>query len=107
MTGNGADLLIRDNPAEHRFEVDLGDGSLGIAQYDLFPDRIVFKHTEVPSQHGGRGIGSALIRFALLSARKRGLKVVPLCPFFAAHIRKHPEEQDLLTASSREKLGLA
>ena len=41
------------------------------------------------------------------SARDRGLKVIPVCPFFDAYIRKHAEEQDLLTPSWREKLGLS
>jgi uncharacterized protein len=101
-----ADLLIRDNPEEQRFEADLGDGSLAVAEYKLFPDMIVFTHTEVPPQHEGHGVGSALIRFALHSARERHLKVIPICPFFAAYIRKHAEEQDLLDPTWREKLGL-
>jgi hypothetical protein len=32
--------------------------------------------------------------------------VIPVCPFFAEYMRKHVEEQDLLTGSWREKLGL-
>ena len=100
-------LLVRDNPDLHRFEADLRDGHVAIAEYELFPDRIVFTHTEVPPQFGGKGIGSALIRFALRSARERGLKVIPICPFFAAYIRKHVEEQDLLTDSRRAKLGMS
>jgi uncharacterized protein len=100
-------LLVRDNPERRRFEADLGDGSFAIAEYELFPDRIVFTHTEVPPEHEGKGIGSALIRFALRSARDRELKVIPICPFFAAYIRKHAEEQDLLTESWRAKLGLS
>lgn len=99
-------LAIRDNPEKQRFEADLGDGSFAIAEYKLVPGRIVFVHTEVPPQHEGQGIGSALIRFALRSARERSLQVVPLCPFFAAHIRKHTEEQDLLASGWRDKLGL-
>jgi len=96
MPDTRPDLPIRDNEAQHRFEVDLGDGTLAIAYYRLEPGRIVFTHTEVPPAHEGRGIGSALIRFALESARQRGFKVVPLCPFFAAYIDKHPEERDLV-----------
>jgi predicted GNAT family acetyltransferase len=100
------DLPIRDNPERHRFEADLGDGSLAIAQYRLEDGKIVFTHTEVPSAHEGKGIGSALIRFALASARERGLRVVPICPFFAAYIKRHEEVQDLLDAACRERLGL-
>ena len=89
-------LAVRDNPDKHRFEVDLGDGTLGIAAYTLRPGQIVFTHTKVPPEHEGKGIGSALIRHALGSARERGLQVIPACAFFAAYIKRHPEEQDLL-----------
>jgi len=98
-------LAIRDNPEEQRFEADLGDGSLAVAQYRLKDGKIIFTHTEVPPEHEGQGIGSALTRFSLNAARERGLKVVPLCPFFAAYIEKHPEEQDLLDPEYREKRG--
>ena len=106
MPEAGPKYAIRDNPERHRFEADLGDGSFAIAQYTLPPGKIVFTHTEVPPAHKGQGIGSALIRFALASARERGLRVVPICPFFAAYIKKHAEVQDLLDPSSRKVLGL-
>ena|SRR5205085_9465522 len=99
-------LQIRDNLADHRFEADLGDGSLALAEYKLVPGKIIFTHTEVPTAHEGRGIGSALIRFALGAARERKLMVVPLCRFFAAYMQKHKEVQDLLDPVSRRKLGL-
>jgi hypothetical protein len=101
-----ANYAIRDNVEKHRFEADLGDGTLSIANYYLRAGKIVVTHTEVPPSHEGQGIGTALIRFALKSIRDRGLKLVPLCPFFADYVRKHPEEQDLLDSESRTKLGL-
>lgn len=97
---------IRDNVESHRFEADLGDGSLAIAEYNLLHGKIVFTHTEVPAAHEGQGIGSSLIRYALRSARERNLQVIPICPFFAAYIKKHDEEQDLLDPSYRNVLGL-
>jgi hypothetical protein len=97
---------IRDNVEKHRFEIDLGDGSLAIAEYTLPKNKIMFTHAEVPPAHEGQGIGSALIRFALASARERGLQVIPICPFFAAYIKKHAEEQDLLDPAYRKVLGL-
>ena len=94
-------LEIRDNPERHRFEADLGDGSIAFAEYRMQEGKIVFTHTEVPSAHEGQGIGTALIRFALAAARERGLKVVPLCPFFAAYMKKHEEVQDLIDPEYR------
>ena len=97
---------IRDNLQKHRFEADLGDGSFAFAEYALARSKIILTHTEVPKAHEGRGIGSALIRYALRSARDRELKVVPICPFFAAYIKEHREEQDLLDPAYRKGLGL-
>jgi predicted GNAT family acetyltransferase len=99
-------LAIRDNPERHCFEADLGDGSFAIAEYTLLAGKIMFNYTEVPPAHEGKGIGSALIRYALGEARKRGLKVIPICPFFAAYMQKHAEVQDLLDPAWRRKLGL-
>ena len=100
------DLIVRDNPDRHRFEIDLGDGSLAIAEYTLTPGKIMFTHTEVPKGHEGKGIGSALIRFALDAARERGLEVIPICPFFTAYMQKHAAVQDLLDPAWRKKFGL-
>jgi predicted GNAT family acetyltransferase len=99
-------LIIRDNPERHRFEAELGDGSFAIAEYTLPKGKIMFTHTEVPPAHEGQGIGSALIRFGLAAARERGLQVIPICPFFAAYIKRHEEVQDLLDPAYRKVLGL-
>jgi predicted GNAT family acetyltransferase len=97
---------VLDNAEKRRFEVDLGDGSFAIAQYRLPAGKIVFTHTEVPPAHEGKGIGTSLVRAALKTARERGLKVIPICPFFAAYIKKHVEEQDLLDPAYRKILGV-
>lgn len=96
---------VRDNADKHRFEIGLGDGSFAIAEYTLPAGKIMFTHTEVPPAHEGKGLGSLLIRTALASARERGLQVIPICPFFTAYIKKHPEEQDLLDPDWRKILG--
>ena len=106
MTDPPAKHAIRNNVEKHRFEADLGDGSIAVAEYNLLDGKIMFTHTEVPSAHEGQGIGSALIRFALAWVREQGLQVIPICPFFAAYIRNHAEEQDLLDPSWQKPLGL-
>ena len=101
-----APLTVRDNPDRSRFEIDLGDGSVAIAEYTLPAGKIMFTHTEVPEAHEGKGIGTTLIRFALDAARERGLKVIPICPFFAAYMQKNADVQDLLDPAWRIKFGL-
>lgn len=99
-------LTVRDNPERHRFEINLGDGSFAIAEYTLPEGKIMFTHTEVPEAHEGQGLGTKLIRFALDAARERGLKVIPICPFFAAYMQEHAEVQDLLDTAWRKRFGL-
>ena len=93
MTKNAAP--VRDNRAEQEFVMDVG-AHRAIAAYQREGNRIVFTHTEVPSAIEGRGVGSALIRAALDSARDQGLEVVPQCPFVRAYIDRHVEYRDLL-----------
>ena len=99
-------MMVRDNPTRHRFEIDLGAGLFAFAEYTLPEGKIMFTHTEVPESHEGRGIGTELIEAGLAAARERGLLVIPICPFFAAYMRKHAEVQDLLDPAYRKVLGL-
>ncbi|HZQ02403.1 MAG TPA: GNAT family N-acetyltransferase [Gaiellaceae bacterium] len=49
-------------------------------------------------QRWRRGLGAALVRAALDDARDRGFRVVPICPFVEAYVRRHPEDADLVVA---------
>ena len=93
--------IVRENPDRSQFEIDLGEGKYAYAKYNLLPGAIRFYHTVVPESHGGQGLGTALIKAGLAAARERGLKVIPICPFFRAFLKKHPEEQDLVPAEYR------
>ena len=48
-------------------------------------------YTEVPMELGGKGIGSQLVEKVLLDIEKKDLRLVPLCPFVAGYIQKHPD----------------
>ena len=86
---------VRDNPERHRFELEIDD-HLARAAYRRQGNIITFTHTEVPSELGGKGVGSALAKGALDLVRAAGLRVVAECPFIAAFIRRHREYADLL-----------
>jgi predicted GNAT family acetyltransferase len=89
---------VVDNPAELRYElrVDDRDDVVGEIRYRTEPGLVVLVHTDVWPAYEGRGLGSVLIEGALADIRARGLKVVPICPFVAAYIRRHPEVADLV-----------
>jgi predicted GNAT family acetyltransferase len=96
--------VVEDNPAAQRFEANVA-GHLAIIQYRLEGPNIVFIHTEVPAALEGKGVGSALVRTALESARERQLGVIPLCPFVASYIRRHQKEYlDLVVPEHRTRL---
>ena len=86
---------ITHNQAANRFETTI-EGHTGFISYQDQDDRIVYDHTIVPSELGGKGVGSALVKHALDYARSEGKKVVPTCSFVASYINKHAEYQDLL-----------
>jgi predicted GNAT family acetyltransferase len=53
-------------------------------------------HTEVPTKLEGKGIGSSLVKMALEDIKKKELILVPLCPFVALYIKRHPEWKELV-----------
>jgi predicted GNAT family acetyltransferase len=44
----------------------------------------------------GQGVAAELAKFVLGDIRRRGMRVVPRCPYVAQYIRKHPEYADLV-----------
>jgi uncharacterized protein len=87
-----AEAAVVDVPEESRYELRLGDRRIGHAAYHRRDDRIAFTHTEVDSACEGRGFGTRLVQAALEDARARGLEIVPLCPFVAAYVKRHPQQ---------------
>jgi predicted GNAT family acetyltransferase len=88
-------VTVADNLAEARYEV-WADGKLAaFTEYELTSDTIIFIHTEVEPEYEGHGVGGSLARFALDDARRRRLRVRPLCPFIKGWIERHPDYADL------------
>ena len=88
---------VNNNAAKHRFELEV-EGHLAAAYYERSGNVITFKHTEVPAELGGKGVGSRLVKGALDQVRAEGLQVVAQCPFVKAWIGKNPAYADLLKA---------
>ena len=86
---------IRDNTALSRFELD-EDGVTAFMKYRITGNIVSLDHTETPVAARGRGIASRLVRGVLDEVRRRGLKIVPRCPFVSAYVAKHPQYRDLL-----------
>ena len=46
----------------------------------------------MPEEYEGQGIATQLVRSALDSVRARHLRVVALCPYVRAFLRRHEDE---------------
>lgn len=101
------DVTVRDNPDESRYEIHLGDRLAGFSDYRLRSDRIAFTHTEVADELSGRGLARKLVADELADARRRGLAVLPFCPYVRRVIADHPDRYlDLVPAKDRARFGL-
>jgi predicted GNAT family acetyltransferase len=94
------DVLIADATGSQRYEARLDGELVGVLEYIVKRGRIALVHTEVAATHEGRGIAGQLARFALGEARRRGLRVIPLCPYVRAYLERHPEEGDVVVGAA-------
>jgi predicted GNAT family acetyltransferase len=78
------------------YEITVDGTHAGLVAFEEQGANIVFTHTEIDEAFGGQGIGGQLAKAALDDVRSRGLSVVPMCPFIAGWINKHPDYADLV-----------
>lgn len=92
---------VRDNPEQHRFELPLGEGRTAFIDYTETPEgALALTHTEVPEEFEGQGIGSRLVKGTFEIVRGRNQRIVPMCGFVAAYLKRHTEYQSLVASAS-------
>jgi predicted GNAT family acetyltransferase len=98
---------VRDSRAESRYEIFEGPELAGFSVYELGTNRIAFTHTEVLPAFAGRGLAQRLVASALEDARRRGLAVLPFCPYVRKVIAEDPAAYlDLVRPQDRARFGL-
>lgn len=55
-------------------------------------ENLIVYHTEVNPKAEGKGLAKTLLNAMVSYARKKQLKVIPLCPYVHAQFKRHPEE---------------
>lgn len=99
--------IVRDNPDQSRYEIYVDDQLAGFGDYKLSPGRIAFTHTEVFDSFSGQGLARTLVDEELADVRRRGLAVLPFCPYVRKVIAKNPDQYlDLVPAKDRERFEL-
>jgi uncharacterized protein len=94
-------LEIIHNAAENRFETWI-DGQLSKLDYMLDGDTIVMTHVGVYPEYRGQGVAGKLTQVALEYAKENSLRVIPMCPYIAAYIRRNPQYIELTSQERSE-----
>ncbi|MBX7052418.1 MAG: N-acetyltransferase [Flavobacteriales bacterium] len=83
-------MNIIHQPSAHRFEVVI-DGKLSVLEYVPFTGGLNLVHTAVHPELEGKGVGTALVRFALDYIKAHQLTMMATCPFVKAFLKRHPD----------------
>lgn len=86
---------VTDNTAHQRFELEI-DGQIVFADYRRKGNVVIVPHVEAPVSLRGSGASGLLMEGMLALLRARGEKIVPLCSYASAYVRRHTEHHDLL-----------
>ncbi|GAA1269393.1 GNAT family N-acetyltransferase [Sphaerisporangium rubeum] len=87
---------VTDNEEARRYEITVDGRLAGFVRYRRRPGQLVFTHTEIDEEFEGQGLGGRLVGAALGAARDAGVTVVPVCPFVAKYVERHPEYRDVI-----------
>ena len=94
------EIPVIDDKSARQFELTV-DGHTARIEYELDGKKIFLTHTEVPKALEGHGVGTVLVEKVLAYIEEAGMRLVPMCPFVAAYLRRHPEWQRLLEKGMR------
>lgn len=80
-------MPVTDNPVKNRYELDVS-GALAIAEYRLDGNKIIITHVEVPESLRGQGVAAKVMEGVVADASRRGLAIVPVCPYAASYMKR-------------------
>ncbi len=86
---------VVDNAAQHRFELT-EKGLTAFATYNRHGDHITIPHVEAPPELQGTGAAGRLMEGIVERVRHEHLKLLPLCPYAVAWLKRHPEHADVV-----------
>ena len=92
-------LTVTQNEDEQRFETWV-DGYLSKLDYIQDGKNFVITHVGVSPELRGQGIAGKIVEVSLEYAKAKSLRVIPMCSYAAAYIRRHPEYAELTRQQS-------
>jgi predicted GNAT family acetyltransferase len=94
-------LVVFHNAAENMFEVRV-DGYLSKLDYMQDGKNFVITHVGVHPELRGQGLAGKIVDASMDYARQNSLRVIPMCSYAAAYIRKNPEYMELTNQERSE-----
>ncbi|MET8904336.1 MULTISPECIES: GNAT family N-acetyltransferase [unclassified Streptomyces] len=80
---------------DSRYEILVDGRRAGLTAYRDLGEQRVFFHTEIDEAFAGQGLGTRLVRQALVDVRASGMRIVPVCPYVAKFLKRHGEFADI------------
>jgi hypothetical protein len=87
-------LEVNHNQANRVFEAWI-DGHLSKLDYIQEGKNFVITHVGVYPEHRGQGVAAKIVDASLEYARQNSLRVIPMCSYAAAYIRRNPKHMEL------------
>ena len=87
-------LQVTHNEADHTFEVWI-DGQLSKLEYIQDGKNFVIMHVGVHPELRNQGIAAKIVQTGLEYAKQNSLRVIPMCSYAAAYIRRNPQYLEL------------
>jgi predicted GNAT family acetyltransferase len=101
MTVDLDKLEVTHNEAVHTFEVWI-DGHLSKLDYIQDGKNFVITHVGVYPELRGQGVAGKIVEAGLQYAQQNSLRVIPMCSYAAAYIRRNPQ-YIVLTSQERSE----
>ncbi len=101
MEINLEQIQVTHNTAENRFETWI-DEKLSKLDYIQDGRNFVITHVGVHPELRGQGVAGRIVQAGLEYAKENSLRVVPMCSYAAAYIRRHPEYAELTKQPANE-----
>jgi len=94
-------IEVIHNPEKNRFETTI-DGKLSKLDYLQNGNNFVITHVGVHPDLRGQGVAGKIVETGIEYARENSFRVVPMCSYAAAYIRRHPEYAELTKQTGDE-----
>lgn len=94
-------LEVIHNEEDHAFEVWI-DGYRSKLDYIQEAKNFVITHVGVYPTFRGQGVAGKIVEAGLEYARQNSLRVIPMCSYAAAYIRRNPRHIELTNQERSE-----